>query len=83
MITKWICIPYGIVIVVTAGFAKSVIPDYLSSYSMWYSSFEDYSILEYALIVGIYGGIFTGLLADSLSHRVSLSFAALLSIVAY
>jgi hypothetical protein len=83
MITKWICIPYGIVIVVTAGFAKSVIPDYLSSYSMWYSSFDDYSILEYALIVGIYGGIFTGLMADSLSHRVSLSFAALLSIVAY
>lgn len=83
MITKWICIPYGIVIVTIAGFAKNVIPDYLSSYSMWYSSYDDYSLLEYALVFGIYGGFLTGLVVDTLSHRISLLIAALLSIVSY
>lgn len=83
MITKWICIPYGIVIVVIAGFVKSVIPDYLSSYSMWYSSYEAYSILEYALMFGVYGGILTGLFVDTFSHRVSLLLAAVMSLVSY
>lgn len=80
MITKWICIPYGILITVIAGFIKSVIPDYLSSYSIWYSSYEDYSVLENCLVFGVYGGVFTGMLVDTVSQRISLLLASLITI---
>ena len=83
MIAKWIWVPYGILVIVIAWYTKWVIPDYLSSYSMWYSSYEDYSILEYALIFGVFGGIITGLAADILNQRVWLIIASILALVSY
>jgi MFS family permease len=59
------------------------VPEYLSSYSMWYSSYEHYSILEYALIFGFYGGTITGFLADKLSQRFTFILAAILGAASY
>ena len=64
-------------------YTKWVIPDYLSSYSMWYSSYEYYSILEYALIFGVFGGIITGLIVDIFNHRASLIIASILALISY
>jgi hypothetical protein len=50
---------------------------------MWYSSYEAYSILEYALMFGVYGGILSGLFVDTFSHRVSLLLAAVMSLISY
>ena len=55
-----------------------MVPEYLSSYSMWYSSYEHYSMLEYALIFGFYGGTITGLVADKLSQRITFIIAGVL-----
>lgn len=75
--------PYGILVITIASYVLSVVPEYLSSYSMWYSSFKHYVILEYALIFGFYGGVITGLLLDILNQRIIFIAAAVLSLVSY
>lgn len=60
-----------------------MIPDYLSSYSMWYASYEYYSILEYALVFGMFGGFITGLVVDKFHQKASLLAAAALALISY
>lgn len=50
---------------------------------MWYAAYENYSVIEYSLIFGVYGGVFTGLLVDTLSQRVTLAIASILSVTSY
>lgn len=76
MISKWVSIPYGIIVVLVAGSALNLAPYFLGLKDTLKLSPTDQYFIKWGVIFGYYGGALVGPFIDLVGTTVALPIAA-------
>lgn len=79
MITKWVSIPYGILVVLVAGGAVNLIPYFLDLKDDLGFSPAEQEFIRWGVLFGYYGGILAGPLVDIIATTISFVIAAFIA----
>lgn len=79
MVTKWVSIPYGIVVVLVAGSAVNLVPYFLDLKGQLGFEPIHQELIRWGVLFGYYGGIVAGPLVDGLGTTISFIMAAFIA----
>lgn len=79
MITKWVSIPYGILVVLVAGGAVNLIPYFLALKDDLGLTPAEQEFIRWGVLFGYYGGILAGPLVDMIATTISFVIAAFIA----
>jgi len=79
MISKWVSIPYGIIVVLVAGSALNLAPYFLGLSSKLGFKAIDQQFIKWGVIFGYYGGLVAGPFVDMVGTTVAFPIAAIFS----
>lgn len=79
LISKWVSIPYGIIVILVAGGGLNLAPYFLSLKDDLGFSATDQQFIKWGVIFAYYGGILAGPLVDIIGTTVAFPLAAIFS----
>ena len=79
MITKWVSIPFGILVVLVAGGAVNLVPYFLDLKGQLGFDSTAQEFVKWAVLFGYYGGIIAGPLVDIIGTTVCFIIASIIS----
>lgn len=79
MVTKWVSIPYGIIVVLVAGSAVNLVPYFLDLKEQLGFTPVQQELIRWGVLFGYYGGILAGPIVDGLGTTISFVVAALIA----
>jgi hypothetical protein len=79
MVTKWVSIPFGVLVVLVAGGTLNLVPYFLEIKDKLGFSPLQQELVRWGVLLGYFGGILSGPLVDILGTTVSFPIAAFIS----
>lgn len=83
MVTKWVSIPFGILVVLVAGGTLNLVPYFLEIKDKLGFTPLQQELVRWGVLLGFFGGIITGPIVDIIGTTISFPIAAFISAGGY